>query len=95
MKAIMDCNEFKRIIKALKPFTNALQEKMKYIKIDVDSKNQEIKFEALDGHRIGIEYLKCEADENFTAYITPFVVWKSMDKIAEIELKDEKVYHYG
>lgn len=88
----MDSDEFKRIIKALKPFTRIDSEKMKYIKIDIDSKNQEIRFEALDGHRIGIEYLKCEADENFTVYITPFTPWKSMDRFAEIELKDQKVY---
>ncbi|MDF2524768.1 MAG: hypothetical protein K0R31_2409, partial [Clostridiales bacterium] len=37
MKAIVDMKEFKRVIKALKPFTRIDQEKMQFIYLEVNS----------------------------------------------------------
>ena len=82
MKAVVDQKEFKRVVKALKPFTRVDQEKMQYIYMEVDSETQEIRAEALDGHRIAVEYIKCQADESFTAYIKPITFMKSgWDKV--------------
>ena len=91
-KAIVDTKEFKRIIKALKPFTRLDVIRMQYIRVNINNKTQEIKFEALDGHRIAVEYLKCETDTSFTAYIKPFNLMATREKFTEIELINEKVY---
>lgn len=86
MKAIVDAKEFKRVIKALKPFTRIDQEKMQFIYIEVNGETQEIRVEALDGHRIAVEYIKCQADESFTAYIKPFTFMKTdWDKVEIIK----------
>lgn len=92
MKAIVDIKEFKRVISALKPFTSSCSDKMQYIKMDIDKDNQEVRFEALDGHRLAVEYLKCNADGNFTAYINPFNILKTRDNVIEIELIDKKLH---
>jgi DNA polymerase III sliding clamp (beta) subunit (PCNA family) len=91
MKAIVDSKEFKRIMQALKPFTCIYNDKMKFIRMMVNSENQEILFEALDGHRIAMEYLKCTTDESFTAYIKPFVFGRTKDEKISIELLGNKV----
>ncbi len=94
MKATIDIKEFKRVMVALKPFTSTsiYNDKMQYIKADVDKDNQEIRFEALDGHRLAVEYLKCSADSSFTVYIKPFNILKSQDSEIELEIIDNKLH---
>jgi DNA polymerase III sliding clamp (beta) subunit (PCNA family) len=90
MKATVDFKEFKRVVKALKPFTKENEEKMQYIYLEINSEAQEIRMEALDGHRIAVEYIKCQADESFTAYIKPLTFIKSAwDKV---EISKDKNY---
>ncbi|MDF2543457.1 MAG: hypothetical protein K0S47_3175 [Herbinix sp.] len=90
MKAVVDMKEFKRVIKALKPFTRIDQEKMQFIYLEVNSETQEIRVEALDGHRIAVEYIRCQADENFIAYIKPFTFMKTDCNKVEI-IKDSNI----
>lgn len=92
MKATVDTKEFKRIIKALKPFTRPDGTKMEYIFLEVNNETQEVKFEALDGHRIAVEYLKCTADTSFTTYIKPFTLMKTKEKFTDIEIINNKAY---
>lgn len=90
MRAKIDTSELIRIIKALKPFTRKPDKYqvaiMQYIYVEFNHDTQEARFEALDGHRIAIEYLKCEVDESFKAYIEPLTPWKTDLIRSEIEL---------
>lgn len=92
MKAKIDTSELIRIIKALKPFTRKLDKYqaaiMQYIYVEFNHDTQEARFEALDGHRIAVEYLKCEVDESFKAYIEPLTPWKTDLTKSEIELSN-------
>jgi DNA polymerase III sliding clamp (beta) subunit (PCNA family) len=90
MKAKIDTSELIRIIKALKPFTRKPDKYqaiiMEYIYVEFNHETQEARFEALDGHRIAVEYVKCNTDESFSAFIKPFTPWKTDTMLAEIEL---------
>lgn len=82
MLAVVNTKQFIRIMKALKPFTGEPSpfdktRKMQYIHFKTDQLKQEIKFEALDGHRFAIEYLECCVDESFEGYIKPQTLWKT------------------
>lgn len=82
MVVTINKKDFIRVMKAIKPFTREADyfnksEKMQYIHIVVDSENQEVKFEALDGHRFAIEYLDCNADQSFEAYVKPSSLWRT------------------
>lgn len=87
MKATIDIREFKRIIKALKPFTRTKSDnfKMQFIQMKFDYLTQEVRCEAIDGHKIAVEYLKCTTDVSFTAYIKPITLMKTASKVAIIE----------
>jgi hypothetical protein len=97
MRALIKTDEFKRVVKALKLFTRKVidhytgNEKMQYIMAEFNYDTQEVKFEALDGHRIAVEYVKCETDENFIAYIKPISFWKTDAEYTEIERVNELV----
>jgi DNA polymerase III sliding clamp (beta) subunit (PCNA family) len=93
MKAVFNMDEFKRIIKALKPFTGYV-DLMTYIHFDVDAESKVIKFEALDGHRVWVENLDCEADESFSGYIKPMVINKTYRDSCEIEKVNNQVFLY-
>jgi hypothetical protein len=91
MKALIEMSEFIRTVKALKPFTGEDSKYikpnlMKFIYITFDLDTQEARFEALDGHRIAIEYVKCTTDESFAIYIEPFNPWKTNSQYAEVKL---------
>lgn len=92
MKATVGSKEFKRILKALKPFTSQdhMNDKMQYIYLEIN--NGEIRLEALDGHRIAIEYIECVNDENFTAYIKPVTLFKTSSEEIIIEVIGDKAY---
>jgi DNA polymerase III sliding clamp (beta) subunit (PCNA family) len=88
MKAIIDIKGFKRVIKALKPFVaqDNFRSVLQYIRVKVNGEAGEVRFEALDGHRIAIEYLKCNAVESFEAFIKPMQFWKTDSEMVELEL---------
>ena len=90
MKALIKTEELIRVIKALKPFTRKPDfykaDKMEYIYVEFNHETQEARFEALDGHRIAVEYVKCTTEESFKAYIKPFTPWKTDVIFSEIEL---------
>ena len=91
MKAYIDVKELIRVIKALKPFTRKADQycrdfKMECIHVKINSDTQEARFEALDGHRIAVEHVKCSTEESFSAYIKPFTPWKTEALQAELEL---------
>jgi DNA polymerase III sliding clamp (beta) subunit (PCNA family) len=92
MVARIYAKELKRVIQALKPFTREgeYNKLMQYIHFEVVG--NEIKFEALDGHRIAIEYLPCETDEDFKGYIKPMAIGKIRNDYCELELSEENVY---
>ena len=97
MKAILDAKEFKRLIDNTKKFTvgssNGNNKMMEYIHVVIDAKSMEIKAEALDGHRVSIEYGKLmEVDESFACYISPKipVITRGVHN-AELELVDKKL----
>ncbi|MDF2804432.1 MAG: hypothetical protein K0S61_4337 [Anaerocolumna sp.] len=94
MVARICAKELKRVIQALKPFTSGgtYNKLMQYIHFKVNSQEKEVKFEALDGHRIAVEYLPCEADEDFKGYIMPVNIGKIRDDYCEIELQGDKSY---
>jgi DNA polymerase III sliding clamp (beta) subunit (PCNA family) len=92
MKAIFDLKEFKRVVTALKPFTQIDQQLMQYIMIRVNATECEAKCEALDGHRIAVEFIKCEADVNFVLYIKPFNFIKTDAERIEINLHSGTAY---
>jgi DNA polymerase III sliding clamp (beta) subunit (PCNA family) len=96
LKAILDAKDFKRLIDNTKKFTrwdDGNNKLMQYIHIVVDAKSMEIKAEALDGHRISIEYGKLmEADESFSCFISPKIpVIVKGAQYAELELAEKKL----
>jgi DNA polymerase III sliding clamp (beta) subunit (PCNA family) len=96
LKAILDAKEFKRLIDNTKKFTrweDGNNKMMQYIHVIIDAKSMEIKSEALDGHRISIEYGKLlDVDESFSCYISPKIPVIVKDaRHAELELIDKKL----
>jgi DNA polymerase III sliding clamp (beta) subunit (PCNA family) len=93
MKALIKTEELIRVIKALKPFTRKdsqyTDKKMEHIYIEFNQETKEARFEALDGYRVAVEYVKCQTDESFIAYIKPFTPWKTDTVYAEIELDNQ------
>lgn len=94
MVASIHTKELKRVMQALKPFTNSREynKLMQYIHFEVNWKEKEVKFEALDGHRVAVEYLYCEADEDFKGYIKPVSIGKTRDDYCELELESDKAF---
>jgi DNA polymerase III sliding clamp (beta) subunit (PCNA family) len=90
MKASIKTDELIRVIKALKPFVMKYNQytdkKMEHIFIEFNKVTQEARCEALDGHRIAIEYVKCKTERSFSVYIKPFNPWKTDSTETEIEL---------
>lgn len=88
MKASVNYKDFIQVIKSLQAYTG-ITGKMKYIRMKISCDTQEIQFEALNGHQIGIEYLSCSTDASFTVYIEPFKDFKPNCYNAIIELLGE------
>ncbi len=71
MKAIIDSDEFKRIINGTKKFTTTCgDEKMQYIHLRF--KDGEVRAAALDGHRVSVEYASYIGD-NFECYVKTII----------------------
>lgn len=74
MKAVIDANDFKRIIDNTKRFTGYNSRLMEYIYLEIDAEKRTIKATALDGYRISIEYAKIKgADQSFSCYLKPML----------------------
>lgn len=74
MKAIIDANDFKRIVDNTKHFTGFSSHLMQYIYLEIDAERMSIRAIALDGHRISVEYAKIlEADESFKCFVKPML----------------------
>ena len=95
MRAVIEASNFKRLINNSKKFTcicgNVL---MSYIYLEVDAEKKTIKAEALDGHRVSIEYSPVkEADGSFKCYVRaniPKITAK--DREVELELIENRCY---
>lgn len=96
MRAVLEANEFKRIIDNTKKFTANASEAtlMQWIHLVIDAETKEIKAEALDGHRMSVEYARLkEADVSFDCLIKPNIpkITKN-DREAELILEDNRLY---
>lgn len=96
MKATLTTNSLKKIVDGTKRFvaSNDNSPLMQYIHIVVDAEKQEIKAEALDGHRFSIEHAELtECDESFDCFIKPAIPKiTKFNYYAEIELVNGKAY---
>lgn len=73
MRAVIDANNFKRIIDNTKRFIG-YSKLMEYIYLEVDADEKIIRATALDGNRISVEYSQIkEADHSFCCYIKPML----------------------
>ena len=94
MKAILQAQDFKRIIDNTKKFTGGPSKLMSYIYLQVDADKKEVRATALDGHKVSIEYAKLAAvDESFSCYIKPTIpkILKR-DTSAELELDGKRLF---
>lgn len=74
MRAIIDADDFKRVINNTKKFTKTFSghKVMEYIYLEIDAEAKVLKASAVDGHKISIEYAKVkEVDESFKCFIKP------------------------
>lgn len=96
MKAVLNAQEFKRIIKNTKRFIRTScrnNELMGWIYLQVDAGSKTITATALDGHRISIEYASCSAEESFNCYIKPDIPRISkFDNLVKLELDSSHLY---
>lgn len=94
MKAVIDAQVFKKVIKNTKKFTGSHDKKMSYIYLKIDADNKELTATALDGHTISVEYAKLiGCDSSFKCFIKPII--PKIDRhteIVELELVDKKLF---
>lgn len=91
MKATLYASAFKKIIDNTKKFTRSGADStlMQYIHLIINAREKEIRAEAVDGHRISIEYADItSADESFECYIKPNIPSMKGLQYTEIEVKD-------
>ena len=95
MKAIIDANEFKRLINNTKKFINNSSGNvmMRYIYLEINAETKEVRATALDGYRVSIEYSKVkEVDESFNCFVRPNIPKiTNSDRDAVLELIDKKL----
>ena len=96
MKAVIDAQSLKDLVEQTKRFVskNFNNEMMRHIHIIVDAEMQEVRAEALDGHRFSVAHCKLlNGDESFECFITPEIPKVTKyDITAEIELDGDKVF---
>lgn len=94
MKALIDAQIFKKVIKNTKKFVGSGSKNMSYIYLKFDADNNELTAIALDGHTISVEYAKViECDSSFRCFIKPVIPKISRyTEIVELELIDKKLF---
>lgn len=96
MKAIIDAKDLKELVDKTKRFVgdNYNNKMMRYIHIVVNADEQEVRAEAVDGHRFSVAYCRLkDGNESFECFITPDIpkITKS-DMYAEIEINEDKAF---
>lgn len=95
MKAVIKAQDMKDLVEKTKRFVSKNNnEIMRFIHIVVDVEKQEVRAEAVDGHRFSVAYGKLvEADETFECFITPDIPKITRyDEYAEIETDGDKAF---
>lgn len=96
MKAVIKAQDMKDLVEKTKRFVskNNNNEMMRFIHIVVDAEKQEVRAEAVDGHRFSVAYGKLvEADESFECFITPEIPKITRyDEYVEIETDGDKAF---
>lgn len=96
MKAVIKAQDMKDLVEKTKRFVSkdCSNEMMRFIHIVVDAEKQEVRAEAVDGHRFSVAYGKLvEADETFECFITPEIPKITRyDEYAEIETDGDKAF---
>lgn len=95
MRAVMDMDEIKRIIKATKSFVFKGDERpaLKYVRLDFNKDTNKVKATALDGIMMSIEYGQIfQIDESFAAYIKPQLPIKAKGDYVEIAVNEGFCY---
>lgn len=91
MKAVINTFDYKKIIKATKKFAGNGSKIMEYIRITV--KDGILVAEALDGHRISNETVKCcEGADDFECYIKPIPLSYAQSAYTDIEIQGNYAY---
>lgn len=91
MKVMISTADYKKIIKATKKFTAYKSKLMEYIHVTV--KDGVLTAEALDGHRIANETVKCSGCESeFECYIKPIPLQYAQSEYTDIELEGDYAY---
>lgn len=93
MKARIEAQAFKNMVDNTKKFTGYM-DKTRYIYLEVNAEEKELKATAVDGHKVSIEYAGIrEADESFNCFILPSIPKiNTKDRYVELELVDNKVF---
>lgn len=95
-KVIIRAEDFKRLINSTKKFIrkDATNKLMGYIHLEFNSETNEVKAEALDGHRVAVEYAHCyELKESFSCLIKPDIPKiKTKYDFVEVELVNGKCF---
>ena len=92
MKAILKTSDLKRLIKATAKFISKDGNKrmLQWIQFTFDKEKGTVKAVALDGYKLSIESAKCfDIDENFTAYIKPYLPVGARAEVSTISLVDK------
>lgn len=95
-KAVIDAQSLKDLVDKTKRFVskNCNNVLMNYIHIIVDAEKQEVRAEALDGHKFSLAHCKLkQGEKSFECFITPEIPKvNKYDSDAEIELIDNKAF---
>lgn len=91
MKATIRLKDLKRLIKSTAKFISKdeCRPMLNYIQLDFNKDNSTVQAASLDGYRISIEKASCNVDENFTAYIKPYLPVGTKAELATIEIVGE------
>lgn len=91
MRAVINTFDYKKIIKATKKFIENRSKIMEYIRITV--KDGILVAEALDGHKISNETVRCcEGADDFECYIKPIPLSYAQSVYTDIELQGDYAY---
>jgi len=89
MKAIIKSEDLKRLVKSTAKFISKDENRhmMTYIRLDFNKEGCSVKAGGIDGYKLSVESSKCvSVDENFVAYIKPYLPIGAKCKYANIEI---------
>jgi DNA polymerase III sliding clamp (beta) subunit (PCNA family) len=93
--AVMETCLLKKLIQSTGKFISKDENRpqLHYIRLEFNKESNTVKAVALDGYKVSIQTEKCiSVNEDFVAYIKPYLPPYASNQYAEIELKNEHCF---